>query len=177
MRFLPFVSLMLCLFAGCSPKVALVGNCSSDIHFWQPQLRDSVQTNKYRMEITKDGMNISGIWLVKYVDDSWRGTMVNEFGLKMFDFTCTANNCELINVMALIDKLYIKKTIARDVQFMLEIDNPAYQARRKANSSQSNDTLTIAYKKRKLLQQSATDEMTMHNKKHNLTYSFKKIED
>jgi hypothetical protein len=112
---------------------------------------------------------------VKYVDNSWRGAMVNEFGLKMFDFTCTASKCELINVMAMMNVWYIKKTIARDVQFMLEIDNPAYKAGQKAERRQNNNTLTITRKKGKIIQRFATGEMTMHNRKHNLTYSFKKI--
>ena len=175
MRFLLSVSIVFCLIAGCSPKVAPTGSRNSDIHFWQPQLRDSVQLNKYRMAISKDNMNISGIWIVKYVDDSWRGTMVNEFGLKMFDFTSTASACKLINVVAIIDKWHIKKTIARDVQFMLEIDHQAFKAGQKADRRRSNDTLTISYKN-KMLQRFTTGEMMMHNKKHNLMYSFKKMD-
>jgi len=129
------------------------------------------------MAISKDNVNISGIWIVKLIDESWRGTMVNEFGLKMLDFTCTAKACKLLNVVAIMDKWYIKKTIARDVQFMLEIDNPAYKAGRKADRRMINDTLTISYKREKLLQRFATGEMVMHNRKRNLTYSFKKIDE
>jgi len=175
MRFLLFVSLALCLSAGCSPKIAPTGSCNPDFHFWQPHLRDSVQVNRYRIAISKDNMNISGIWMVRYMDETLRGTIVNEFGLKMFDFTCTAGACKLINVTPMIDKWHIRRTIARDVQFMLEIDNPAFKAGQRADRSQSDDTLTVVYRKR-MLQRMPNGEMKMQNRRHNLTYSFKKMD-
>jgi len=176
MRFLIFVSLILGLLTGCSPKIVLVSNVKSDLHFWLPQLRDSIQKNDYRITISTDKFNISGIWVVKQMDDSWRGIMMNEFGLKMFDFICTANKCELKNVAALANKWYIRKTIADDMQFILEIDNSTYKKGRTAHRSRNNDTLTIA-KKNKMLQRFATGEMVLYNKKRNLTYAFKKMEE
>jgi len=126
--------------------------------------------------MSKDNMFISGIWIVKRFDNEWRGTIVNEFGLKMCDFICTTKKCKLINVTAVIDKWHIKRTIASDIQFILEIDNPAYKAGQKADRHLINDTLTISYKK-KILQRFVSGEMVMLNKKHNLTYTFKKIEE
>jgi len=167
--------MVFCLFAGCSPKVAPTGSRNTDFHFWQPHLRDSLQVNRYRIMMSKDNMNISGIWMVRYMDKSWRGTMVNEFGLKMFDFTCMPSDCKLINVAALIDKRHIRRTISRDVQFMLEIDHQAFKAGQKADRNQSNDALTISYNKR-VLQRFANGEMKMQNRRHNLTYSFKKMD-
>ena len=176
MRFLLFISLAFGLLAGCSPKVVPASNSKSDLYFWLPQLRDSTQKNSYHVALSKDKATISGIWIVKRIDQSWRGTMVNEFGLKMFDFTCTANACELKNAVAMMNKWYIKKTIAGDVQFILEVDNPIYKTGQAARRSWSNDTLTIAYKNEKILQRLASGEMVMYNKKRNLTYSFKKMD-
>ena len=176
MRYLLFVSLFLTLFAGCSPKVVPVSGFKSDLYFWLPQIRDSIKNNKYRITINTDKMDISGIWVVKRMDQSWRGTMMNEFGLKMFDFICTAKGCELMNVAALANKWYIKKTIADDVQFILEIDNSIYKKGRTAHRSRNNDTLTIA-NKNKMLQRFAIGEMVMYHKQRNLTYSFKKMEE
>jgi len=177
MRFLIFVSLAAhCLFTACSPKVAPISGNKPDITFWLPQQRDSIQRNNYRIIIDTDNINISGFWIVKRVDETWSGTMINEFGFKMFDFTCTAKKCKLLNVVAIMDKWYIKKTIAGDVQFMLEIDNPEYKTGRKTDRQHINDSLTISYKKEKMLQRFVTGEMTMHNRKHNLKYSFKKME-
>jgi len=176
MRFLTFVSLALCLLAGCSPKLASVSGGKYDIPFWTPQLRDNVQTNRYRIAIVKDELNISGIWMVKRMDETWRGAMINEFGLKIFDFTCTANRCKIIHPVAMMDKWYIKKTIADDVQFMLEADNPAYKTGRTARRSLDNNTLTITNKNR-MLQRLPSGEMAMYNKKRNLTYTLNKMED
>ena len=175
MRFLIFVSIVFCLLAGCSPKAIPISSRQPDLLFWLPHLRDSVQSNRYRMELVRDKASISGIWIVKRMDDTWRGTLVNEFGMKMFDFICTANKCELQNMVAMVDKWYIKKTIAGDVQFMLEMDNPAYKKGRMVGRKHNNDTLTVTYKKKKILQRLENDEMVMNNQKHNLTYSFRKM--
>jgi hypothetical protein len=175
MRFLLYISLIAALLVGCSPKVIPAGYSKSEMPVWLPQLRDSVQTNNYRIMISRDNLNLSGIWLVKRMDESWRGTMMNEFGVKVFDFICTAKACELKNVIALANKWYIRKTLAEDVQFILEIDNPTYKAGRTAHRNQSNDTLTVTYKS-KQLQRADNNEIVMHNKKRNLIYTFKKME-
>jgi len=177
MRFLPFVSLALFLITSCSPKVALIGNQNSETIFWQPQLRDSVLINKYRMAMSRDKVNISGIWIVKLMEDSWRGALINEFGLKLFDFSCNADDCQLINVVKMMDKWYIKKTIAGDIQFLLEIDNPKFKPGKYAERRIRNDILSISYKKEKMLLQYTTGEIIMYNRKHKLKYSFKKIEE
>ena len=173
MRFLLSVSLILFLFTACLPIVA---SPQPDTNFWLPQLRDSVQKNSYRISINRNNTNISGILMVKYIDGSWLGTLVNEFGLKVFDFSCNAKKCELKNVFTMIDKRYIKKTISNDIQFMLEIDNPEYKTGRAASKIMNNDTLTVLYKKEIVLQRFETGEMIMNNKKRKLMYSFKKME-
>ena len=174
MRFLLFVSLFLGLLTGCSSKIA-PANVKTDLYFWTQELRDNTQKNDYRITISTDKFNISGIWLVRLIDNSWRGTMMNEFGLKMFDFICTSNKCELKNVAALADRWHIRKTIADDVQFILEIDNPAYKKGRTAQRSLNGDTLTITGKN-KLLQRFPNGEMVMINKKRNLTYTFRPLD-
>jgi len=175
MRYLLFVSLAFVLLAGCSPKI-IPAISKSDLRFWLPDLRDSVQRNNYRITISTGKMNITGIWVVKQMDESWRGIMMNEFGLKMFDFICTPKTCELKNVTVFANKWYIKKTIAGDVQFILEIDHPNYKKGRTAHRNWNNDTLTITGKS-KTLQRFANGEMVMHNKKRGLTYSFRKMEE
>ena len=194
MRFLIFVSILFCQMSDIrlsdtrlsdfrqsdvlSSEVGyrISENRTSENHFWLPQLRDSVQMNRYRIAMSKDNMNISGIWVVMNVDGEWRGTMVNEFGMKMFDFTCNAKNCKLLNVVSVINKWHIRRTIANDLQFILEIDNPAYKTGRRADRHMSDDILIISYKKNKMLQRFASGEMLMHNRKRNLTYSFLVIE-
>jgi len=173
MKYLLFVSFALCLLAGCSHKVVPVSGHTPNIQFWQPHLRDSVQKNTYRIIFSTGKLSISGIWIIKYMDNSWRGAMLNEFQMKMFDFICTPCACELKNVVAMMDKWYIKKTIAEDLLFILEIDHP--KCSMNGNSIMQNDTLTITYKK-KTLQRFASGEMVMHNKKRNLRYSFKKMD-
>ena len=176
MKFLQFVSFGLFwgLITSCLPKIATVSNIDTMQHFWTPQLRDDTQKNDYRINISTDKFNISGIWVVRQIDNSWRGIIMNEFGLKMFDFICTAKKCELKNVFTAANKWYIRKTIAEDIQFILEIDNPAFKKGRTAQRSFNNNTLTITHED-KLLQRFPSGKMVMNNKKRNLRYSFKKI--
>ncbi len=176
MKYLLSVSLCLCLFAACSTSTKVLQQEVPAIPFWNEQLRDSVQKNSYRITIEVAKVNISGIWIVKKVDGMWKGTLINEFGLKMFDFTCTAEKCQLINVVTMIDKWYIKRTLAGDVQFMLEIDNSAYKAGRQANRYWETDTLVVAYEKDKEFRRLPTNELVMRNEKRNITYSLKRIE-
>ena len=149
---------------------------TSDLRFWLPDLRDSVKNNNYRITINTGKMDISGIWVVRQMNESWRGILMNEFGMKLFDFICTAKECKLMNVTTFANKWYIKKTIADDIRFILEIDNPCYKEGRTVHRSVNNDTLTIT-SKNKMLQRFANGEMVMYNKKRGLTYTFRKMED
>ena len=174
MKFLQFVSisLFLGLLTSCSQKIAPVSNIMPTQYFWTPELRNDEQKNDYRITISTDKFNISGIWVVRQIDNSWRGIIMNEFGLNMFEFICTARKCELKNVFAAANKWYIRKTIAEDIQFILEIDNPSFEKGRIAQRNFDNDTLVITHKN-KVLYRFPDDEMVMKNKKRNLTYSFR----
>jgi len=173
MRFLQFVSLF--LLTVCNPKIAHAGDfVNPELNFWTSELRDSVQKNDYRITIVTDKFNISGIWVVRRIDNSWRGIMMNEFGLKIFDFICTEKKCELKNVVALADKWYIRKTIADDIQFILEIDNPDFKKALTTQKNLDNNSLTITGKNN-MLQRFSNGDMVMLNKKRGLKYVFNKI--
>jgi hypothetical protein len=164
------------LLTGCSSRhKALQREPAPDLKFWLPELRDGTQKNDYRITIGRNQLNISGIWALRRMDDSWRGIMMNEFGLKMFDFICTAKKCELNNVVALADKWHIRKTIADDLRFILEIDCFGNKSDRNIRRSMNGDTLTIT-RKSKMLQRFPDGEMKMTNGKRNMTYTFKKME-
>ncbi len=176
MKYLRYSSLLLCLLAACSAPKA-VQKEAAFLPFWNSQLLDTVEKNSFRITVEVSNANISGILITKRLDGIWKGTLVNEFGLKMFDFTCTPRKCELIHVVPMMNKWYIKKTIAGDVQFMLEIDNPAYKAGKEATRYREDDAFVVDWKGKKEFRCFPNQELVMKNKKRNITYTLKKMDD
>ena len=176
MRYLLFGSLFCCLFTACSSSKKMVAEeKNAAIPFWTSNLMDSAKKNDFRMLFSTPQANITGIWIVKQVNGEWRGTIINEFGLKVLDFVSSSKKCKLVNVIKFLDKWYIKKVIASDIQFIMEIDNPNYIKGIQANREFVQDTLVVRYKKEKELQRLPDGEIKYYNRKRMLTYSLKKI--
>jgi hypothetical protein len=147
----------------------------SVIPFWTPELMDSVKKNDFRMSFSTPTADITAICIVKYIDGAWKGTIINEFGLKVLDFVSTPEKCTLVNVISFLDKWYIKKVMASGIQFIMEIDNAAYTIVAQSNRSFVQDTLVVTYKKEKEFQRFPDGTIQYKNHKRALTYSFKKI--
>jgi hypothetical protein len=145
------------------------------IPFWTPELMDSVKKNDFRMMLSTPKVNLTGICIVKQVNGDWRGSIMNEFGVKILDFVSTPEKCKLVHVISFLDKWYIKKVIASDIQFMMEIDNPAYRIGFQSYRSMAQDTLVVNYKKEKELQRYPNGEINYTNHKRSLTYFLNKI--
>ena len=175
MRYLLFGSLFFCLFTACSSSKAFITNDIGFIPFWTQDLRDSMQKNDFRMVISTPKANITGICIVKQVDGIWKGSIINEFGLKVFDFVSTPKKCELMNVVSFLNKSYIKKVIASDIQFIMEIDNPNYFKSVQSNRQFVEENLVIIYKNEKQLQRHSDGKVEYKNNKHKLNYTLTKI--
>jgi hypothetical protein len=64
--------------------------------------------------------SITGIMIVKHTCGEWRGSLVNEFGVKAFDFIVGEEKCRLLNVIPFLDKWYIRRILARDLILLCE---------------------------------------------------------
>jgi hypothetical protein len=159
----------------CSSHRKMPSNGSDLIPFWTVKLMDSTQKNDFRMTFSSPKAGITGIFIVKQVNGEWRGTIINEFGLKVLDFTSNPKECKLVNVISFLDKWHIKKVIASDIRFIMEIDNPDYRLGVEANRYWDRDTLVVNYKREKELRRFPDGEIQYKNRKHELTYSFRKI--
>ncbi|MDR0700443.1 MAG: hypothetical protein LBG28_14690 [Tannerella sp.] len=105
-------SLCLLLFAACvSTNSASAGEDS--------QFLDKGKTSRYQILIKVNQSEVTGIMLLKYMADEWRGSLINEFGVKVFDLTATKGKCRLQHILPLLDKWYIRRTIASDFAFLL----------------------------------------------------------
>jgi hypothetical protein len=106
------ISLYLLLFAAC------VSTRDTSIAGDNP-LFDKGKTSRYQLLIKVGSVKISGIMLLKYTADEWRGSLVNEFGVKAFDLIAPEGKCRLQNILPFLDKWYIRRTIASDLAFLL----------------------------------------------------------
>ena len=78
------------------------------------------ETNRHRVTITTPNAEITGIMITKFMNGEWRGSMINEFGVKAFDFAVNNNKCRIINQISFLNKWYIRKTIESDLAFLFE---------------------------------------------------------
>ncbi len=76
------------------------------------------ESTRYTVAITFKNASFSGICVVKSIGTQIAGTIVNEFGIRAFDFTMSQNrrHVKLLNVMKPLDKYLIRKAIARDLK-------------------------------------------------------------
>ncbi len=76
------------------------------------------ESSRYTVAIIFKNASFSGICVVKNIDAQIAGTIVNEFGIRAFDFTMNRDrrHVKLLNVMKPLDKCLIRKAIARDLK-------------------------------------------------------------
>ena len=106
--------------------------------------------------------------------DTWRGTLMNEFGFKAFDFWTTNSRCELQDVQSMLDKWYIRRTIASDLHFLIECDHPQAPFAGKIVRYEQNNILVVSHGKKEL---TVLPDGTLRlvNRRHHLTYELRKL--
>jgi len=176
MRYSLSVSLLLGLLVACSASKPVAGSKVPVTPFWTAELMDTVGKNTFRLELSTPKAEITGIYIVKRVDGQWRGTIINEFGVKVLDFVSAPHGCELKNVIPMLDKWYIKRVVASDIRFIMEVDNPAFRPGAGAKRYITGDTLVVDYKGRQELRRSPDGGVKYKNIKRALTYSLTGIE-
>lgn len=67
------------------------------------------------------GQEITGICMVSQSPDGQTtGTIVNEFGVKAFDFIISKGKVKIINVIKPLDRWYIRKVLKKDFGFAFQ---------------------------------------------------------
>lgn len=101
---------------------------------------------------------LTGVCIIKCVDNVLIGTIVNEFGIKAMDFTVTADSrkVRLVNVLPVLDKWYIRKIVKADFKYMF--------------SNSDRGELRLSDKKRSITVDG--NSMKMCNQRYSITYLF-----
>jgi hypothetical protein len=121
-------------------------------------LFDATAVSQYRVLIKAKQAEMSGMLVIKYMDNEWRGSLINEFGIKAFDFVAPPGKCKLQNTISFLDKWYIRKTVESDFAFLLW---------------KVAEGKTV---KGKRLEHLSDGRFILKNEKRNIEYSFQHIE-
>ena len=170
------VSSLILLFTGCvtAARVAQSADVSpANTPLWTEELRDDINLNRYQVDIQVKGNHITGICMLRKSDEGWRGTLLNEFSVRAFDFIVTPKKCELLHTISMLNKWYIRRTIADDLHFLFEIDNPDVSFQQKiVRYTQADDSLVVThYPKKKFVRRMPDNKLIMNNLKRKIVYS------
>lgn len=95
-------------------------------------LFDELGRSENVVAVDMRGNRLSGIMIVKKTEKGYLGTLINEFGIKAFDFEVIAGirgrlgskkRVKLIDVVGFMDRWYIRRVLRRDIDFMLRFPN------------------------------------------------------
>ena len=76
---------------------------------------------QYHLLMQVRGQEITSICMMNLQpDQSVVGTVVNEFGVKAFDFTYSQGRAKVLNVVGPLNKWYIRKVLRKDFTFLLK---------------------------------------------------------
>ena len=172
------VSSLIVLFTACATTTAVNRNTyasPTDSRLWTEALRDNENINRYQADIQVKGNHITGICMLKKSEEGWRGTLINEFGVKAFDFIVTPKKCTLLNTIAMMNKWYIRNTIAGDLHFLFETDNPDASFQTKTTRYEQDGALVVTLKKKKTIIRQSDNSLTLNNQQRKIIYSLNKI--
>ena len=129
------------------------------------QKNDSVQQEEYGLLMKARGHDITGLCIISTSKENGIvGTIVNEFGIKVFDFTYCDGKARILNVIAPLDKWYIRKVLRRDFRFILSnIDN----IHSRKNIIEKKCSMTIL----------ANGDVEMDDLKYKIIYTFTRIKE
>lgn len=125
-------------------------------------LSDSSETfRQYHLLMQVRGQEITSICMMNLQpDQSVVGTVVNEFGVKAFDFTYSQGRAKVLNVVGPLNKWYIRKVLRKDFTFLLK------------NLWSGQD---LTEKKRTLIHQ-PDGTVTLRNDRFKISYTFTPME-
>lgn len=128
-RCLPLISLLLLLFQ--TPCL------SNDICQHEVMTADSAMTYEYHLTMQVRGHEITGICMMSQsADHGIMGTVISEFGMKAFDFIYDNKKVQLLNIVAFLDKWYIRKVLRKDLAFILSQMEQGVDFKKKSRSIQ-----------------------------------------
>jgi len=63
-------------------------------------------------------LSLTGICLVRQTEEGLAGSVVNEFGIRAFDFTCRNDKVRVMNVLPQMNRWYIRRLLRADLRLL-----------------------------------------------------------
>ena len=120
-----------------------------------PLLLSGEERAQWYFTLERGNMTITGICMARQTENGLVGSVVNEFGIHFFDFTCQNNRVKVRNVFPVMNKWYIRRVLRSDLR-LLAADTALKPGRRHLTISQP-------------------DSLSLQNKKYGITYSFERL--
>ena len=122
----------------------------------------ATESKEYNLLMNARGREITAICMMNVEDDgSILGTIVTEMGIKVFDFSYTDGKTKVMNVLASLNKWYIRKVLRKDLSFIL------------SNIDGGKD---VVYKKR-CMTFNTDGNIVVRNDKYDISYIFSIMKD
>nr|WP_314698165.1 hypothetical protein [uncultured Prevotella sp.] len=124
------------------PLMSLTVQAQDSLIAQQTPLSDSIGCKtKYATTIELSKGYLSGITIMVREADVYHGVLFNEFGITALEFTYQPQikKVELIEVIAMLDKWYIRRVLKNDLQHVME-------NLMKGNPTYKNEKYHISYK-------------------------------
>lgn len=130
------------------------------------QTNYSIDAKTYRMNIGARGQDISGIAIMEFSSTgNVIGTIVNDFGIKIFDFISNEDKTKIMNAIAPLNKWYIKRVLRKDLGFILLSLRSGEDVPPSISQGKTNRTLEI----------SDDGIITLTNNRYKIIYTFSLI--
>lgn len=137
---------------------ANLGVQSLSAHYIHPFLLCGNERAQWNMTIERGSMLLTAICIVRQTEEGVVGSVVNEFGLRAFDFLCKNNKVKVFNVMPMMNRWYIRKVLCSDLK-VLTADRD------------------IKLGRKRKLDLHLPDSMTLYDNRYGITYHFEQLAD
>jgi len=111
---------------------------------------------RWNFTLQRGSLSLTGLCIVHQNEDGLVGAVVNEFGMKAFDFTCRNGKLRVANVFPQMNHWYIRRLLRSDLRIL-------------AADKQ------IKLGRKRVLSISLPDSLTLTNLKYNISYHFERL--
>jgi hypothetical protein len=134
-RFLFLISLLLIIVQTSAQEAVRINS------LFHPEVGEKV---KYKLLLQFKEHGFTGVCIIKQGEGGLIGSIINEFGIKAFDFVYKpdSNKIRLFNVIGFMDKWYIKRVIKADWKYLFSyLETKKKDKKRKITISEGGDVV------------------------------------
>ena len=73
---------------------------------------------RWNFTLERGTLSLTGICLVRQTEEGLAGSVVNEFGIRAFDFTCRHDKVRIMNVLPQMNRWYIRRLLRADLRIL-----------------------------------------------------------